>query len=113
MAEALEQLLNILQETNQIMTDKRSNDNNNLGKQDRKYWTSRPDKRLMFLAVKQLYIKVCTDSQEGFRAGKSVISQSFFKLGPPYFAWKQIQIIPMDGANDDDNNNDDAKLKWA
>ena len=49
-------------------------------------------------------------------------SQSFFKLGPPNFAWNKIQIIPTcndndDDDNDDDNddnddNDDDAKLKW-
>ena len=47
-------------------------------------------------------------------------SQSFFKLGPPNFAWNQVQIITTDDDNDDDDNDDDddnyndddAKLKW-
>ena len=38
------------------------------------------------------------------------ITQSFFKLGPPDFAWWQIQSIPTDNDNvhnDDDNDNFD------
>ena len=41
------------------------------------------------------------------------ITQSIFKLGPPYFSWKQIYIIPTicfiendDNDNDDDDNDD-------
>ena len=39
------------------------------------------------------------------------ITQSFFKIGPPNFAWKQIYIIPTDGDNHDADNDDNAKLK--
>ena len=56
------------------------------------------------------------------------ITQSIFKLGPPAFAWQQIQIIATDNDYDDNNddnddddddndnddgNDDDEKLKWA
>ena len=34
-----------------------------------------------------------------------VVTQSILKLGPPNFAWKQIQIIF--NKNDDDDNDDD------
>ena len=34
-------------------------------------------------------------------------TQSIFKLGPPDFAWKQIQIISTDDNNDDDDDVDD------
>ena len=33
-----------------------------------------------------------------------VITQSFFMLGPPDFAWKQIQIVPTDDDDEYDNN---------
>ena len=55
------------------------------------------------------------------------ITWPIFKLGPPDFAWKQIQIIPTDDdkdindtddndddnddTNDDNNGNGDKKLK--
>ena len=35
------------------------------------------------------------------------VSQSISKLGPPDFAWKQIQIIDIDDNDDVDYNNDD------
>ena len=38
------------------------------------------------------------------------VTQSIFKLGPPDFAWKQIQIISNiddDDYDDDDDDNDD------
>ena len=42
------------------------------------------------------------------------ITQPLFKLGPPDFAWQQIQVIPTDDDDDGDdydNNDDDEKPK--
>ena len=35
------------------------------------------------------------------------VTQLILKLGPPDFAWKQIQIISTDDNNDDDDDVDD------
>ena len=52
------------------------------------------------------------------------ITEPILKLGPPDFAWQQIQIIPTDDVNnddynddndvddDDDDDNDDEKPNW-
>ena len=50
------------------------------------------------------------------------ITQSFFKLGPPDFAWWQIYSIPLDNDNvhnddgndnfDDNDDHDEDKAKW-
>ena len=37
------------------------------------------------------------------------VTQSIFKLGPPDFAWKQIQIISNIYDDDDDDEDDDDK----
>ena len=39
------------------------------------------------------------------------VSQSIFKLGPPDFAWKQIQIISNIDDDDDDDDKDDYICK--
>ena len=45
---------------------------------------------------------------------KMAITWPIFKLGPPDFAWQQIQRIPADDDDDDndDHDNDDEKPKW-
>ena len=35
------------------------------------------------------------------------LTQSIFKLGPPDFSWKQIQIVPTDDDDNNSNNDDD------